>query len=64
MPVEVEVVDEALLLKVADGVVVGVGEEVHDAVAEVVLLHLVHQSGAVPLDLWQNKTFIICVQSG
>ena len=49
--VEVEVVDEALLLEVAYGVVVGVRQQVHDPVAEVVLLQLFHESGAVSLDL-------------
>lgn len=38
-----------LLLEVADGVLVGVGEEVEDAVLDVILLQVVHQVSAVAL---------------
>jgi len=42
---------EALLAKVAHGKLVGVGEEEVDAHAHVVVLQVVHQVGAVALDL-------------
>ena len=38
-----------LLLEVADGVLVGVGEEKEDAVFDVVLLQVVHQVRSVAL---------------
>ena len=40
-----------LLLEVADGVIVRVGDEVFDALLLYVLLEVVHQSGAVPANL-------------
>lgn len=39
-----------LLLEVADGVLVSVGEEVQDVVFDVVLLQVVHQVGPVALE--------------
>lgn len=38
-----------LLLEVADGVLVGVSQEVKDVVFDVVLLQVIHQVGAVAL---------------
>ena len=38
-----------LLLEVADGVLVGVGEEVENAVLDVILLQVVHQVSAIAL---------------
>lgn len=43
-----------LLLEVADGVLVGVGEEVQDAVFDVVLLQVIHQVGAIAL--WGRRS--------
>lgn len=45
-----------LLLEVANGVLVGVGEEVEDVVFDVVLLQVVHQVGAVALQ-WQRERY-------
>lgn len=44
-----------LLFEVADGIFVGVSEEIEDVVFDVVLLQVVHQVGAVALCVQKNR---------
>lgn len=48
-----------LLFEVADGVLVGVREEVKDVVFDVVLLQVVHQVGAVALKCGSGRGWIV-----
>ena len=55
---QLDVLAEALLLEVADGVLVGECEKVQHVVLDVVVFDVVHQVGAVALDLfrWRDGT--------
>lgn len=44
-----------LLLEVADGILVGVSEEIENVVFDVVLLQVVHQVGTIALTLKRPK---------
>lgn len=44
-----------LLFEVTNGVLISVGEEVQDAVFDVILLQVVHQVGTVALDWWRAE---------
>lgn len=55
MPRHLNVLREALLLKVPDGKLVRVRQEVLDATLRAVILQVVHQMGSVALDLFAAR---------